>query len=183
VEEPAAVLGLLPDGAGDALEGGTLMQPMGCKRCGNTGYAGRVGVFELLVVTDELRRAILARKDERTLLAIARENDMRLLIEDGLVKVHQGLTTVEELLRVAGRADLKMGVTPSRAKPKRSRFAPDGEGKPSPPRDRDPGFDVGAYEKLLSRWLQPGGGEAGVASARVAKEHALDSPPGPGVED
>ena len=93
-EDPGAILNLLPRNTADALAAacesdaavGGLMQPMGCKRCGNTGYDGRMGIFELLVVTDEMRRAIMAGRDEQTLVELARGNGMRLLVEDGVLK-------------------------------------------------------------------------------------------------
>jgi len=90
---------------GDALPQGNLKKAVGCKRCGNTGYAGRVGIFELLVITDDIRRAILARERERAYVRLARQNGMQLLIEDGLQKVADGLTTLEEVVRVAGQFD------------------------------------------------------------------------------
>jgi type II secretory ATPase GspE/PulE/Tfp pilus assembly ATPase PilB-like protein len=157
VDDPAAVLALLPDGAAETLKSSRLIQPMGCKRCGSTGFDGRVGIFELLVVNDPMRRAILEGTDERTLLALAREDGMRLLIEDGLAKVDQGLTTVQELLRVAGRVDLKADLAGFRSS---SSVKPRGVGKFEPTltgHDQDTGFEASGYEALLSRWLQPTG--------------------------
>ena len=158
-ENMPATLALLGDGAAAALAGVTLLQAVGCKRCGNTGYDGRVGVFELLVLTDEMRRTILAGQDERVLVALARENGMRFLAEDGLAKIRQGLTTVPELLRVAGHIDVRqdaaaeltrettIGAQAAKAGPERYGTATR--------------FDVHDYEKLLAGWLRPGGQRVG----------------------
>lgn len=153
-EDRAAVLGLLPPRAATVLQDGNLLQPMGCKRCGNTGYDGRVGIFELLVISDAMRRAILAGKDETALVDLARASKTRFLIEDGLGKVHRGLTSVQELLRVAGQVDIEPDAT-SLPRP-----APLSGGRSDPKSvtaegERSSGFDVGTYEQLLSRWLQP----------------------------
>jgi len=139
---------------GDARDGGTYLRAVGCKRCGHTGYDGRVGCFELLVITDELRRAFLSREDERAITAMARASGTRLLVEDGLEKVRQGLTTAEELLRVAGRLDAlselgqrqPTGTTAGGSPPARGADPADGSGA---------GFDVRGYQELLSRWLAP----------------------------
>ena len=91
---------------GERLRGRTrhlkAFEPVGCVRCGQTGYKGRTGLYEVMPMTDELRRLILdgARHDE--LRAYAREQGMRTLREDGLEKVAQGVTSVPEVLRVLG---------------------------------------------------------------------------------
>jgi type II secretory ATPase GspE/PulE/Tfp pilus assembly ATPase PilB-like protein len=64
------------------------------------GYKGRMGIYELLLVTEELRTPILARSPSSTISQIAIEQGMRLLRVDGWEKVKEGLTTVEEVLRV-----------------------------------------------------------------------------------
>ena len=73
---------------------------IGCEQCRQQGYQGRMGIYELLLVTEELRTPILARSPSSTISQIAIEQGMRLLREDGWDKVKQGLTTVEEVLRV-----------------------------------------------------------------------------------
>jgi type II secretory ATPase GspE/PulE/Tfp pilus assembly ATPase PilB-like protein len=73
----------------------------GCAACGNTGYRGRVGIYELLVVTKEIEDLIVQRASSTDILNKAREQGMLLLFEDGLEKVKSGLTTMEELLRIA----------------------------------------------------------------------------------
>lgn len=78
----------------------------GCEACGNTGYTGRVGIFELLVVDKKIEELIIARATSTELLLQARENGMVFLFEDGLEKVRAGLTTIEELLRIAAPPDV-----------------------------------------------------------------------------
>jgi general secretion pathway protein E len=72
----------------------------GCERCFGTGYRGRVGIFELMEMNEELREAIVRNQDAGQLTAIARRHGMRNLREDGWMKVAQGVTTPEEVIRV-----------------------------------------------------------------------------------
>jgi len=72
----------------------------GCPHCFGTGYSGRIGIFELMEMNDELRRLIMQNADAVTLTEAARRHGMRRLAEDGWMKVRAGLTTVEEVLRV-----------------------------------------------------------------------------------
>ena len=72
----------------------------GCQLDHGTGYEGRVGIFEVLEVTDEVRRAIMERKDADSIRKIAIKNGMTTMIEDGLEKVKEGITTIEEVVRV-----------------------------------------------------------------------------------
>ena len=71
-----------------------------CRHCIGRGFRGRVGIFELLLVTDELRRAINERRDSAEVAAIARSQGMRPLREDGELKVTEGITTSAEVARV-----------------------------------------------------------------------------------
>jgi len=77
-------------------------EPGGCVRCGQSGYKGRTGLYEVMTMTDSLRRLILDRAGHDDLRARAREEGMRTLREDGLDKVRQGITSVAEVLRVVG---------------------------------------------------------------------------------
>ena len=72
----------------------------GCPQCSSTGYSGRVGIFELMEMNEELRRPIMANADASQLTAAARRNGMRSLREDGWEKVAAGATTAEEVTRV-----------------------------------------------------------------------------------
>jgi type II secretory ATPase GspE/PulE/Tfp pilus assembly ATPase PilB-like protein len=73
---------------------------MGCDQCNQTGYRGRIGLYEVMRVTDRLRRLIASRASEDTLRDAALAGGMISLGEDGLGKVKSGQTTAEELLRV-----------------------------------------------------------------------------------
>lgn len=73
---------------------------IGCDGCRHTGFRGRVGIFELLVMTDELRQQLLGPIDLVALRQVARDQGMTALREDAWIKVQAGLTTVEEVLRV-----------------------------------------------------------------------------------
>lgn len=73
----------------------------GCSECGNLGYQGRIGIFEILVVTDKIMRLILGRGSTAEIEKEAREEGMITLKQDGLMKVIEGITTLEEVLRVA----------------------------------------------------------------------------------
>ncbi len=72
----------------------------GCQACRGTGFRGRVGLFELLTVSDELRDAIAARGTRSQLRAVATANGLVTLRSDGWQKVEAGLTTVDEVIRV-----------------------------------------------------------------------------------
>ena len=72
----------------------------GCQVCRGTGYRGRVGVFELVTITDDMRDAIASRAPRSRMRALAAESGMMTLAEDGWRKAQLGLTTVEEVARV-----------------------------------------------------------------------------------
>ncbi len=73
----------------------------GCETCAGTGYKGRAGVHELFAMSDEMRRLILERAPSSELKKVALSQGLRTLYNDGLMKVAQGITTLEEVLRVA----------------------------------------------------------------------------------
>ncbi len=77
-----------------------LRRGAGCAACDGTGYRGRTGIFELLAMDNGIRQAILDRAPLERIRGQAREQGMRTLREDGLRKVAEGVTTVEEVLRV-----------------------------------------------------------------------------------
>ncbi|MCL2103802.1 MAG: GspE/PulE family protein [Kiritimatiellaeota bacterium] len=72
----------------------------GCESCKKTGYRGRGGLFELLVVNDEIESLIIGRKSSATIREAALRGGMKTLREDGWIKVFRGMTSVEELFRV-----------------------------------------------------------------------------------
>jgi type IV pilus assembly protein PilB len=86
----------------DVSSGIDAWEPAGCVRCGGTGFRGRIGIYELMTVTDQLRRLILDKASADELRECARREGMRTLREDGLEKVKRGVTSVGEVLRVLG---------------------------------------------------------------------------------
>lgn len=76
----------------------------GCEKCAFTGYYGRTGIFELLVVDDDIRRLILKNADSNVLRESAKRHGMRTLLEDGIEKIKSGITTYSEVLRVTQEA-------------------------------------------------------------------------------
>jgi type IV pilus assembly protein PilB len=73
----------------------------GCSFCNMTGYKGRIALHEVLVINDEMQRVIMNGESFQKLKELARKSKTIFLIDDGLLKVKQGLTTTEEVLRVA----------------------------------------------------------------------------------
>ena len=78
----------------------TVFKPKGCIACSNTGYKGRQGVFEFLQITDEMRELILKRAGVAEIKALAQEQGMHTLRQEGIDKILEGSTSVEEVLRV-----------------------------------------------------------------------------------
>jgi general secretion pathway protein E len=78
----------------------TLYRGRGCEHCSSTGYYGRTGIFELLMVDEDIRRLILKNADAKQLAHTASRNGMRTLIKDGIAKIRAGVTTFSEILRV-----------------------------------------------------------------------------------
>ena len=81
-------------------KGMKLQRGKGCPRCNQTGYRGRIGIFELLMVSPRVKNLVVERKDSKLINETAREEGMITLLEDGLQKVLQGITTLDEVLRV-----------------------------------------------------------------------------------
>ena len=84
----------------DYTAGQPIYRAQGCRQCRNTGYAGRLGIYELLVSNDEIRVLASERRSTNEIRKAAIASGMRTLREDGWIKVARGLTTVEEVLRV-----------------------------------------------------------------------------------
>jgi general secretion pathway protein E len=91
-----------PAGPAIAPDGTTLdtYRGEGCEECDGRGYVARVGIFEMMDLNDELRKLIMAGEDASVLTHAARRNGMRNLREDGWKKIAEGVTTVEEVMRV-----------------------------------------------------------------------------------
>ncbi|AWI09114.1 GspE/PulE family protein [Ereboglobus luteus] len=97
LRETLGVLGIDPDEA-DRVE--TLKVPCGCDRCRNTGYRGRIGIFEIFKPDEALHELILRRESTQALATCARENGMKPLQISGWEKVKAGHTTLDEIVRV-----------------------------------------------------------------------------------
>lgn len=79
----------------------TLYAGKGCPVCSGTGYKGRTGVFEIIQVDNELQELILKNPSTQEIADLARSKGFKTMFEDGLIKVREGATTLDELLRVA----------------------------------------------------------------------------------
>jgi type IV pilus assembly protein PilB len=77
-------------------------EPVGCGRCGSTGYRGRLGLFEVMPVTEEIRSLVMRGSSSDEITASAVGSGMRRVRDDGLTKVAAGLTSLAEVARVAG---------------------------------------------------------------------------------
>ena len=78
----------------------TFYRGVGCPQCGKTGYKGRMGIFEVFVVNSVIRELIANDATEDAILKAAMDSGMRYMSEDGIEKVKQGLTSIDELIRV-----------------------------------------------------------------------------------
>jgi type IV pilus assembly protein PilB len=88
------------------LKNATICHGKGCKSCGNTGYFGRLPIFEFLVMDQEMREMVIAGGTESQLRARARQKGYGGLLESGVTKMLQGLTTAEEVLGVTFSEDI-----------------------------------------------------------------------------
>ncbi len=84
------------EGRGDIL----LYRAVGCPRCNNTGYKGRMGIYEIMLVSEAIERLIIERKSADEIGRVARAEGMVALRQDGLERVLQGMTSIEEISRV-----------------------------------------------------------------------------------
>jgi general secretion pathway protein E len=83
-----------------ALGGGTVYRAKGCATCNRVGYRGRSGVYELLILDDDIRQLILKNVDSGTVKKKAMEKGMLTLLDDGALKIARGETTIAEVLSV-----------------------------------------------------------------------------------
>lgn len=77
-----------------------LYRPVGCTACGKTGYKGRMAIHEVMTITEEIERLVAEHASAEEMGKVARSQGMRTLRQDGLMKVREGLTSIEEILRV-----------------------------------------------------------------------------------
>jgi type IV pilus assembly protein PilB len=75
-------------------------EPVGCPRCAHSGYRGRVGIYSVMSLSDRLKEMTIARAGEPEIAAVAHEEGMLTLREDGVTKIRAGQTSLEEVLRV-----------------------------------------------------------------------------------
>jgi general secretion pathway protein E len=94
-------------GLGDAPSGPVFYRATGCSECAGTGYRGRLGIYELLVVDEPIRRAILDNADSKTIMRIAMSRGMRSLREDGARQVLRGVTSLEDVLAATQAGDVE----------------------------------------------------------------------------
>jgi type IV pilus assembly protein PilB len=85
--------------AGFDIEG---YEPVGCKHCSGSGYKGRVGIYEVMSITPEIRALTIERRSSDEIGEVAATQGMRRLKDDGLEKVKQGRTSIAEIARVCG---------------------------------------------------------------------------------
>ena len=82
----------------------TLYKPVGCASCGGMGYRGRMAIIEFLQMTDPLRKLIMAHEEAGAIQKLAIEEGMTTMFENGLTKAVQGVTTIEEVMRVTSES-------------------------------------------------------------------------------
>ncbi len=82
-----------------------LYKPVGCEKCHMTGYHGRIGIFEVLTMTKEVMEVINSMGSEQDILRVALENGMITMTQDGILKALAGITTLDEVWRVADQTE------------------------------------------------------------------------------
>jgi type IV pilus assembly protein PilB len=106
-EPPAHILqglGLKPEIAKKA----NFMKGKGCSYCNKKGYRGRMGIFELMTMTSQIREMTFKGEPTQNIRRVARKQGMRTLFEDGMIKALKGMTTIEEVLRITQHEMLQM---------------------------------------------------------------------------
>lgn len=96
------MVGLKPEQIG----GKTIYGPVGCKKCGGAGYRGRMGIYELLEMNSTLRELTFQQASSMAIRVEARQNGMTTLQEDGIRKVLEGKSTIDEVLSITHRDDI-----------------------------------------------------------------------------
>ncbi len=79
------------------------LQPKGCSICNSTGYQGRLGIFEIIEINEEIRSKIIAGEPVGHLWKVLRKQGVRTLRQDGLIKAQKGLTSLEEIIRLTAQ--------------------------------------------------------------------------------
>lgn len=100
IERHPEIKNILLPKKGKSLKDLRLYKGAGCKVCGQTGYSGRLGIFEVLMMSDEIKSLILKRASSGEIVKAACREGMTTMLQDGVKKVMMGLTTLSEILRV-----------------------------------------------------------------------------------
>jgi type IV pilus assembly protein PilB len=82
------------------LSGAEPYEAVGCARCGGSGYRGRVGLYEVMEITEPIRALVLERASVDEIVAVAVSEGMRRMRDDGLLKIRDGLTSIAEIERI-----------------------------------------------------------------------------------
>ena len=82
----------------EILKTATFKKGRGCGECNNTGYRGRIGIYELLIMSDKIRELVMEEIVARQIRDLAQQEGMKLLREDGWLKACKGITTIEEVI-------------------------------------------------------------------------------------
>ncbi|MFA6047361.1 MAG: GspE/PulE family protein [Parcubacteria group bacterium] len=82
-----------------------LYRPKGCSKCNGIGYKGRIGIFEILTITEEIEKLILELAGETELTMTALEGGMITMLQDGIIKAVTGITSIDEVKRVTGQGE------------------------------------------------------------------------------
>lgn len=101
------VLSEIPEASGEIVQPESkwkFFKGRGCATCNNSGYKGRVGIYEILTINDEIKGALSESISEYRMRELAKTQGMTTMQQDGMLKVLDGLTTVDEILRVAGES-------------------------------------------------------------------------------
>jgi type IV pilus assembly protein PilB len=87
-----------------------LYRPKGCPKCNNFGYKGRMGIFEVLTINDEIEKLLMAMAGETEITMAALEAGMITMLQDGILKAVEGITSIDEVRRVTGEGDFLQGI-------------------------------------------------------------------------
>jgi len=100
IESEPQIKNILKDRGHKDLDKVLLYKGTGCKVCANTGFSGRIGIFEVLEMADSIKDLIIKHASSDEIKKLAQENGMATMLEDGIDKVFSGITTLQEIIRV-----------------------------------------------------------------------------------
>lgn len=87
-----------------------LYRPKGCPKCNNLGYKGRIGIFEVLTINEEIEKLVMDLAGETEITIAALESGLITMLQDGILKAVRGVTSIDEVKRVTGEGDFLEGV-------------------------------------------------------------------------